>query len=63
MQDLKKLVDLGREFAEPWRKATKVLSVLLIITIVGLFVMSFKKDNILLKADFNNESEIIQTQG
>ena len=63
MYDLEKLVDLGKEFAEPWKKATKVLAVLLVSAVIGLIFVSFKHDNILLKADFNNESEITQTQG
>lgn len=63
MQDLQKLVELGKEFAEPWKKATKVLSVLLVITIVALLVSSYKKNQIVLEADFNHQSEITQTQG
>ncbi len=63
MQDLEKVVELGREFAEPWKKATKVLAGLLVVAVVALLIVSFKHDNIVLKADFNNESEITQTQG
>lgn len=63
MQDLQKLVELGKEFAEPWKKATKVLSVLLAITIVALLVSSYKKNQIVLEADYNSQSEISQTQG
>ena len=40
MHDLEKLVDLGKEFAEPWKKATKVLAVLLVIAVLALIVVS-----------------------
>lgn len=64
MRDLEKLVDLGREFAKPWKQATKVLSVLLVVAIGVLLMLAiFKQDNIVLQADFNNESEITQSQG
>lgn len=63
MRDLEKLVELGREFAKPWKQATKVLAVLLVASIIGLMIMSYKNGEILLKADFNNESEITQVQG
>lgn len=63
MRDLEKLVELGREFAKPWKQATKVLAGLLIVAVIALIIVAFKRDNIVLKADFNNESEITQTQG
>lgn len=63
MRDLEKLVELGREFAKPWKQATKVLAVLLVVSLIGLMIMSYKNGEILLKADFNNESEITQVQG
>lgn len=63
MRDLEKIVELGREFAKPWKRATQLLSVLLVLLLIGLMILSYKNGEILLKADFNNESEITQVQG
>lgn len=63
MRDLEKLVELGREFAKPWKQATKVLAVLLVLAIVGLLCLAYRDNGILLQADFNNESQITQKQG
>lgn len=40
MRDLEKLVELGREFAKPWKQATKVLAVLLVASVIGLVVLA-----------------------
>jgi hypothetical protein len=63
MRDLEKIVQLGREFAKPWKRATQLLSILLVLLLIGLMILSYKNGEILLKADFNNESEITQVQG
>lgn len=63
MRDLEKLVDLGKEFAEPWKKATKVLSVLLVIAVLGLIVVTYRDNSITIQADYNTQSDITQTQG
>lgn len=63
MRDVEKIVKLGQEFAEPWRKATKVLSVLLVIAVFALIVISWRESSITIEADYNNHSEISQTQG
>lgn len=63
MQDLEKVVELGREFAEPWKRATKVLAWLLVLAVVGLFLLAYRDNSIVLKADLNSDSEITQTQG
>ena len=63
MRDLEKIVQLGREFAKPWKRASQLLSILLVLLLIGLMILSYKNGEILLKADFNNESEITQVQG
>jgi hypothetical protein len=63
MQDLEKVVELGREFAKPWKQATKVLAGLLLCSIAALLIVALRHNNIVLKADFNSDSEITQTQG
>lgn len=63
MQDLEKLVQLGREFAKPWKQATKVLAVLLVFAVIGLFLLAYRDNSVILKADLNSESQITQTQG
>ena len=63
MQDLEKLVELGREFAEPWKKATKVLAWLLVVAVVALIVVSWRKNTFTIEADYNTQSHIEQTQG
>ena len=63
MQDLEKLVELGREIAKPWKQATKVLAVLLVVAVVALIVVSWRESSITIEADYNNHSEISQTQG
>lgn len=63
MNDLDKIIELGKQFAEPWKKATKVLSVLLIISVIAVVFVSCKSKTIRFNADFNNESEISQIQG
>lgn len=63
MRDLEKLVDLGKEFAEPWKKATKVLSVLLVIAVLALIVVSWSKNTFTIEADYNTQSHVVQTQG
>lgn len=63
MQDLEKLVELGRESAKPWKQATKVLAGLLAASIVGLIILSCRDNSILLEADYNTHSEVMQVQG
>lgn len=63
MQDLEKVVELGREFAKPWKQATKVLAGLLVVAITTLLIVALRHNNIVLKADLNSDSEITQTQG
>ncbi len=63
MQDLEKLVELGREFAKPWKQATRVLAVLLVASIIGLIILSCRDNSILLEADYNTHSEVMQVQG
>lgn len=63
MRDLEKLVELGREFAKPWKRATQLLAVLLVMAIIGLLCLVYRDNGILLQADFNNESQITQKQG
>ena len=63
MKDVEKIVKLGREFAEPWRKATKVLSVLLFVAVFSLFLLAYRDNSIVLRADLNSDSQITQTQG
>lgn len=63
MRDVEKIVKLGREFAEPWRKATKILSVLLVLSLIGLIAVTLQKNTVTIQADYNTESEITQTQG
>lgn len=63
MQDLEKLVELGREIAKPWKQATKVLAGLLVASIIGLIILSCRDNSILLEADYNTHSEVVQTQG
>jgi hypothetical protein len=63
MRDLEKLVELGREFAKPWKQATKVLAVLLVASIIGLVVLAYRDSSILLEADYNTHSEVLQVQG
>lgn len=63
MRDLEKLVELGREFAKPWKRATQLLSVLLVLSLIGLFLLAYKDSKILLEADYNTHSEVTQVQG
>lgn len=63
MNDLNKVIELGKQFAEPWKKATKVLSILLIISVIALVFVSCKTKHVKFNADFNSESEISQVQG
>ena len=63
MRDLEKLVELGREFAKPWKRATRLLSVLLVLSLIGLFLLAYKDSEILLEADYNTHSEVTQVQG
>ena len=63
MQDLEKVVELGREIAKPWKQATKVLAVLLVVAVIALIVVSWRESSITIEADYNNHSEISQTQG
>ena len=63
MHDLEKLVELGREFAKPWKRAAQLLSVLLVLSLVGLFLLAYKDSEILLEADYNTHSEVTQVQG
>ena len=62
MRDLEKLVDLGREFAKPWKRATQLLSVLLALSLIGIFLLAYKDSEILLEADYNTHSEVTQVQ-
>lgn len=63
MRDLEKIVQLGREFAKPWKRATQLLSVLLVLSLIGLFLLAYKDSEILLEADYNTHSEVTQVQG
>lgn len=63
MQDLEKVVELGREFAKPWKQATKVLTGLLVVAVVALIVVSWRKNTFTIEADYNTQSHIEQTQG
>ena len=60
MNDLDKIIELGKQFAEPWKKATKVLAVLLVISICALIILACRGSNIHLQADYNEHSEISQ---
>ena len=62
MYDLERLVDLGKEFAEPWKKATKVLAILLVAAVIGLIVVSWRKNTFTIEADYNTQSHVVQTQ-
>lgn len=62
MNDLDKIIELGKHFAEPWKRATRVLSVLLLILVLVIAYMIYDSNHIDFSADFNNNSEIIQTK-
>ena len=63
MRDLEKLVELGREFAKPWKRATHLLAALLVLSLVGLFCLAYKDGAISFEADYNAHSEVLQVQG
>ena len=63
MNDLNKIIELGKQFAEPWKKATKILSILLVVSVIALVFIACRGNNIHLQADYNENSEIAQTQG
>ena len=63
MRDLQNLVELGREFAKPWKRATQLLSVLLVVAVVALIVVSWRKNTFTIEADYNTQSHVVQTQG
>lgn len=63
MRDLEKLVGLGREFAKPWKRATQLLSVLLVLSLIGWLCLAYKDGAISLEADYNTHSEVLQVQG
>lgn len=60
MNDLNKVIELGKQFAEPWKKATKILSILLVVSMVALIIVACNGSNVLLQADYNQHSEISQ---
>lgn len=62
MNDLNKVIELGKQFAEPWKRATRVLSVLLVFSFCVILFLSYRSGTVLFHADFNNESEISQLQ-
>lgn len=63
MNDLDKIIELGKQFAEPWKKATKILSILLVVSVIALVFIVCRGNSIHLQADYNEHSEISQTQG
>ena len=60
MNDLNKIIELGKQLAEPWKKTTKILSILLVVSIVALIIVACRGNNIHLQADYNEQSEISQ---
>lgn len=60
MNDLNKVIELGKQFAEPWKKATKILSILLVVSMVALIIVACRGYDIHLQADYNENSEISQ---
>lgn len=60
MNDLNKIIELGKQFAEPWKKATRLLALLLLISICSLIILACRGNNIHLQADYNEQSEISQ---
>lgn len=60
MNDLNKVIELGKQLAEPWKKATRVLAILLSISIIAVIILACRGANIHLQADYNENSEISQ---
>lgn len=58
--NLEKLIKLSKEVAKPWKIATGLLSLLLLLSIVGNIILSTKKAVINFSADSNIESTISQ---
>lgn len=61
--DLEKIIDLSKMLSKPWQIATYFLSVLLVISILGNIYLATQEVEVILEADNNIDSDIIQTQG
>lgn len=61
--DLEKIIDLAKMLSKPWQIATYVLSLLLLLSVLGNIYLATVENEIILEADNNIDSDIIQTQG
>lgn len=62
MNDLNKVIELGKQLAEPWKRATKVLSLLLVLTVLSLIFVVYNGSYVDFDASYNNNSEITQSK-
>ena len=61
--DLEKIIDLAKMLSKPWQIATYSLSVLLVISLLGNIFLATQEVEVILEADNNIDSDIVQTQG
>lgn len=61
--DLEKIIDLAKMLSKPWQIATYSLSVLLVISLLGNIYLATQEVEVILEADNNIDSDIVQTQG
>ena len=63
IMDLEKIIDLAKMLSKPWQIATYSLSVLLVISLLGNIYLATQEVEVILEADNNIDSDIVQTQG